>query len=180
MLSKKQLNKLVRKNEQEYNKRIYKSYISSDEWKEKRKRVLKFYPKCCRCFSLKGLNVHHSSYIRLQYEIPTDLVVLCHICHEEFHRRYGVKEKMKRKTYDFIKELNPKFTPRVCMPPDVVKNRTSAKHCKYCNSELVEKPPRKNPRTHTKNYFSKVWKCSKNCTHGVNYLFEEDKVYVHN
>lgn len=174
---KKKLNKLVRKSEQEYNKKIYKSYINSNEWKEKRNNVLRYYKECCRCDSKDKLSVHHGSYRRLQYELPSQLYVLCGGCHKEFHERYGVSESMKKKTICFIREVKKDFQPKTIMPPKQVENRISNRHCKYCNSELVIKDENRNPKTKG-NYYEKTWKCSKNCTHGVVYLFEEDKIFA--
>jgi len=162
------------------NKKIYYPYINSPKWKELRRNVLRYYLKCCRCNSVDRLCVHHSTYQRLTKEIPSDLYVLCYKCHSEFHKRFPLQEAMKKKTRNFIRELNPKFYPKMCMPPKPVEHRHSKRHCKYCNSPLILGKTRKKtkkPNSDRSYYYSKIWVCEKHCTHGVYYYFDEDKVY---
>jgi len=160
------------------NKRKYKNYLESEEWQNARKMVLKYYPKCCRCGSTDRLNVHHGSYKNLTKEKPSDLFVLCGSCHKEFHERFPLEENIRTETKFFIREKNKDFHVLMCMPPDEVEHRTSNHHCKYCNSPLIiHKAREKQKRGKRKYYYSKIWKCEKDCTYGVNYTFEEDIVY---
>lgn len=68
----------------------YKEYIKSEEWKNKRKEVLKRDKFKCRLCSAKGseynLHVHHNSYNNLGNEPLEDLITLCKSCHEKHHR----------------------------------------------------------------------------------------------
>jgi 5-methylcytosine-specific restriction endonuclease McrA len=43
--------------------------------------------KCQVCSSIESLHVHHNTYDNLGDELPTDLIVLCDICHGQFHDR---------------------------------------------------------------------------------------------
>jgi len=170
----------ISKERQLKNKIRYRSYLQSPEWQEKRRMVLRYYPKCCRCFSNKGLTVHHASYRRLTEEIPSDLYVLCWSCHGEFHERFGTREGMRKKTLKFIREKNPDFSRRQCMPPDPIEDRTSKRHCKYCNADLVVKKENRKPKRGKKKrsyYYKRTWRCKDNCTYAVTYLFDGDIVY---
>lgn len=66
----------------------YTRYISSDAWREKRKRRLSIDRyRCANCGSRESLQVHHLSYARLGHERMSDLVTLCRGCHNLAHGR---------------------------------------------------------------------------------------------
>lgn len=62
----------------------YRSYLLSDDWKERRKKWLDYWRSCCICMDGSRLDVHHRTYERVGHEIFTDCVVLCRSCHELF------------------------------------------------------------------------------------------------
>lgn len=65
----------------------YDDYLQSDEWKEKRARILKrdnF--TCVRCGTGKNLRVHHIRYPEvLGTESDDDLITVCDDCHQKIH-----------------------------------------------------------------------------------------------
>ncbi len=70
----------------------YRGYLKTEEWKMKSseaKQRASFTCELCGCHEdeLKDakLEVHHVSYVRLGYEKPEDLVVLCSDCHRKIH-----------------------------------------------------------------------------------------------
>lgn len=64
----------------------YKEYLQTDHWQILRKTMLKRAGyKCSLCGESKPLHVHHNTYERRGCERISDLVVLCHECHEAFH-----------------------------------------------------------------------------------------------
>ena len=68
----------------------YKRYLQSDEWKEKREKIMVFWDfKCALCFSPRGLQVHHRTYARVGNERLQDLILLCNRCHGKFHETLG-------------------------------------------------------------------------------------------
>jgi 5-methylcytosine-specific restriction endonuclease McrA len=81
----------------------YKSFLSSAAWKRIRKAALERAGYQCertlsdwdgtpilRCAETEKLAVHHLTYARFGgNELPTDLRVLCSICHNELHAREG-------------------------------------------------------------------------------------------
>lgn len=72
------------------NKTVYKEYIVSETWKEKRKEALHFSDDRCQiCYSCEDLEVHHRTYKRLGDEMLSDLTVLCDRCHNIFHGFIG-------------------------------------------------------------------------------------------
>lgn len=72
-------------------------YLKSVHWKQLRLNTLQSQGRiCCKCGSMKRLQVHHLTYARLWKELPTDLIVVCRSCHEKLH---GIQhQKQKRKT----------------------------------------------------------------------------------
>lgn len=66
----------------------YKEYLQTDHWLKKRQDIIDWWGgKCCICNSEEKLEVHHRNYDNLWGELLSDLVVLCHPCHELFHLR---------------------------------------------------------------------------------------------
>ena len=66
-------------------------YLKSQEWKDKRKLVLKRdHYKCKSCKSYDNLEVHHlSGYSDIPNEPIESLVTLCRSCHQIWHNKHG-------------------------------------------------------------------------------------------
>src|SRR3990167_10307847 len=74
----------------------YQKYIHSPEWIERAKKAkARALWRCQLCNAPQGdvtpdgavmLNAHHRTYIRLGYERPEDIIVLCQKCHRKFHK----------------------------------------------------------------------------------------------
>lgn len=73
------------------NKEEYGCYLKSDHWQAFRLTALeRAGNKCALCGDperVATLNVHHNSYNNLGKEEPTDVVVLCEICHNNYHSK---------------------------------------------------------------------------------------------
>ena len=69
------------------NKTQYKDYLGSTHWIELRAKKLKRSKKRCGiCLSPHRLEIHHLSYRNI-YDVDTsDLRVLCHDCHDLYHK----------------------------------------------------------------------------------------------
>jgi len=81
---------------------IYKAYISSLEWKNKRKEY-SWDVYCACCGDIQATDLHHKTYKNLKNEKDGDLVQLCKDCHYKIHK----KEKELRIKYipdDFLDE----------------------------------------------------------------------------
>lgn len=66
----------------------YDKYLQSGHWRElssETKRLADY--RCQICNSPYDLNVHHRTYQRRGHEFQSDLICLCHKCHELFHNR---------------------------------------------------------------------------------------------
>lgn len=74
----------------------YSTYMASPAWLGRRERWLEQWraafggsgPVCLVCgavWSLRGGDLHHRSYQRLEHETFTDLVPLCRACHQQVH-----------------------------------------------------------------------------------------------
>ena len=67
----------------------YVKYLSSPEWKAKKREVYK--ARGYRCEHCKAtavqLHVHHLTYIRLGHEKLADLAIVCRPCHNKAHAR---------------------------------------------------------------------------------------------
>ncbi len=68
----------------------YETYLSSEEWKIKRERVL-FRAKgiCEGCLEASAEVVHHLTYRNVGNEFLFQLVALCHPCHDRYHETEG-------------------------------------------------------------------------------------------
>lgn len=69
----------------------YPFYLRTPEWRRTRAAALLRAGNCCSLDAkhIDGLEVHHNTYERLGAELTTDLVVLCHSCHQLHHKQYG-------------------------------------------------------------------------------------------
>ena len=71
-------------------KEVYHEYLQTEEWFNKRNKVLKFSDyKCNRCASLENIQVHHLNYNTIGSESMGDLEVLCNNCHKKAHNIIG-------------------------------------------------------------------------------------------
>lgn len=60
----------------------YRRYIRSASWKRKAAKIRRRAGyRCERCGRALPLDVHHITYKRLGYELPSDLAALCKRCH---------------------------------------------------------------------------------------------------
>lgn len=68
---------------------LYKRHLASAKWKRIREEKLKQSQyRCAKCGISKwstSLEVHHETYDRLGGERLSDLIVLCHKCHQALH-----------------------------------------------------------------------------------------------
>lgn len=67
---------------------LYDAYLSNDEWKQKRQKVLRRAGgKCEGCADAAASEVHHTTYAHVGDEFLFELVALCEPCHRRFHSR---------------------------------------------------------------------------------------------
>ena len=83
------------------NKKDYKELLKREEWKNKRKTILKRDNyKCVKCNCKKTLHVHHTYYLigKMPWDVPDDcLITLCKICHDKEHKGKNIKSFFRRK-----------------------------------------------------------------------------------
>lgn len=66
---------------------FHQYYLATPQWQRTRRTMLKRAKhKCQVCSSTDRLEVHHNTYARVHMELPSDLIVLCHDCHDIFHK----------------------------------------------------------------------------------------------
>lgn len=64
----------------------YQDYLKTKHWQYLREAILyRDDYKCNDCKTAINLNVHHLTYKNKGHEQLTDLITLCHECHEEHH-----------------------------------------------------------------------------------------------
>jgi hypothetical protein len=84
----------------------YTAYMKSKEWAIRRYSYFDTHNKQCRaCDSVKLIQLHHKTYVRLGDERDQDLVPLCKKCHTALHtfqRKSGIN--LWRATEIFIKK----------------------------------------------------------------------------
>jgi 5-methylcytosine-specific restriction endonuclease McrA len=70
-------------------RRQYRRYLDSDEWKERRDKILwRDNYECQKCGSTVRLQVHHLEYADKFGDEPDDaLLTLCRNCHRQIHTK---------------------------------------------------------------------------------------------
>lgn len=64
----------------------YVEYLKGPHWRGVREWALERAGRRCQvCTSELRINVHHNNYANLGKEGPSDLIVLCEICHTRHH-----------------------------------------------------------------------------------------------
>jgi len=65
---------------------VYKHYLTTPEWRERRRRVMQRAGHMCEgCGIQRATQVHHLTYKRVGREMLFDLVAICDECHEAIH-----------------------------------------------------------------------------------------------
>jgi hypothetical protein len=69
----------------------YRQYLRTPEWRQTKAAALLLAGNACSLdvTHTEGLEVHHRTYERLGAELMSDLVVLCHACHQLYHQENG-------------------------------------------------------------------------------------------
>jgi hypothetical protein len=74
---------------------IYYQYLDSEEWKQKRNVILSKASYLCQgCKNNKANRVHHMTYRNLGAECDEELMALCDICHDSYHRINRISNKV--------------------------------------------------------------------------------------
>ena len=69
-------------------KQEYLYYLNSEYWQNFRLKVLEYYHyRCAYCKSYNNLEVHHKHYKTLGNETFSDVILLCHWCHNNEHTK---------------------------------------------------------------------------------------------
>lgn len=80
----------------------YKEYLLSTHWRQFRKQILSIRNKCQNCGGRNNLNLHHKHYKSIGKEKNEDIIVLCKICHNNFHKKKKwIKKYRQNKVLDF-------------------------------------------------------------------------------
>jgi hypothetical protein len=91
----------------------YRSYLQSNSWRIKRRRILDLAGnRCEKCGANEKLQVHHLTYKRLGAELDTDLVALCPGCHYKAHFTKGGKKRRGLKIEGLTSRTDPRATRR--------------------------------------------------------------------
>jgi 5-methylcytosine-specific restriction endonuclease McrA len=73
----------------------YREYLQSDEWIEKRDRILKRDKYQCQKCHAPARDVHHLTYARVRRERDEDLISVCRNCHQFEHQRMTIDEAVR-------------------------------------------------------------------------------------
>lgn len=107
----------------------YRTYLTTDHWKNKRLEALEYYGCICARCKEYGNDVHHLTYDRLWGELITDLQILCRDCHEAVHRAQNSSGKTKKAKKDtsihrqaIFRILSTKQKTMICAKFDISLN----------------------------------------------------------
>lgn len=68
----------------------YLAYIRSVVWQRVRREHIERCDGFCEiCLWRRAIQVHHTTYVRLGYELPQDLCAVCVDCHHKLHCLVG-------------------------------------------------------------------------------------------
>lgn len=82
-------------------------YRPSEGWVNFRKGLIERDCKCWKCESKKRLEVHHLLSRKIFPELDQEeinCILLCHVCHVEFHKRFGRKKFTLLDAVSFLNE----------------------------------------------------------------------------
>lgn len=83
-----------------HDKKLYRKYLLSDEWKEISNKCKELHSnKCNRCGSIENLETHHKTYDSIFNEKQEHLECLCRTCHNKEHNYYPLQTKNIRGGY---------------------------------------------------------------------------------
>lgn len=72
----------------EYRKFLYRIYLLSNAWKQKRDAIFSRCGEVCeRCRKRKAIQIHHITYANIGDELPEDLLAVCDLCHLDLHKK---------------------------------------------------------------------------------------------
>lgn len=67
----------------------YAQYLLTDEWRDKRQRVLERDRHVCQaCLQNRATQVHHTTYAHIFHEPLFELISVCVPCHENLHQPF--------------------------------------------------------------------------------------------
>ena len=103
----------------------YPQYLKTPEWRRTRAAALLRADYACSMDvnHTEGLEVHHRTYERRGAELPADLVVLCHACHQLHHREYGRPRRDKPSAAEPPHAPSDKLGPRSTTAPQTQDSR---------------------------------------------------------
>lgn len=68
----------------------YYAYLKTEGWRCRRALIReRDNEQCLLCLSTVDLHTHHWDYQRLGNEDPSDLAILCSVCHQRFHEQWA-------------------------------------------------------------------------------------------
>ena len=80
----------------------YRAYIKGDYWRARKQLYYEKHAReCAVCFS-KYVDLHHLFYDQLGQETDSDLIPLCRMHHDSFHRQFGTSKNMRAYIAGFI------------------------------------------------------------------------------
>lgn len=83
--------------------RLYREYIASRHWAERKIRYYKTHKKeCALCHSTTSVELNHIYYSNFGFEKDEDLIPLCRGHHAALHQHIGVHKDMRYATADFL------------------------------------------------------------------------------
>lgn len=118
-------------------KKEYRKYLKSGKWRQKRQRKFEEVgARCEECGSLRNLQIHHVTYVRVGDELLSDLKVLCSSCHREAHGINAIdvsSEPKHCKTVlnGIIMSIKNKIDPKTCNEYIAIVDKVIEERLKY-------------------------------------------------
>jgi 5-methylcytosine-specific restriction endonuclease McrA len=82
------------------NQAAYQWYLRSAAWRDRRTAAFRRANGNCEKCGEAATEVHHTNYLNLFAELPSDLVALCRKCHAEVHHMQYANDNQLRFLFD--------------------------------------------------------------------------------
>jgi len=91
-------------------------YLNSNDWKQRKEKLIKNEKKFCFCCQSYGSDIHHCNYSNLKKEKRKDIVILCRECHIRIHEIVELGAKLKKAHYILKSRIKRNGNRRVGEP----------------------------------------------------------------
>ncbi len=88
---------------------LYRDYIKSELWEERKRRYYRDHPRVCAVCGYPAIELHHLNYANLGNEKDKDLAPLCRLHHQGLHEYASVRKNSYYQSRAYIESEREKY-----------------------------------------------------------------------